>query len=110
MAQHMGPILCLLDLSLHWSNIGCMVVPYCLSPTSGKEEEEESQKGIEDMVSVQLLPHPSTLINLFSVFIFFVYLGIDASLFIVWDSSLQLILEQFFLMNNINFKHVSHNV
>lgn len=39
LAQHMGPILCVLDLSLHWSNIGCMAVPCYLPPTGSKTEE-----------------------------------------------------------------------
>lgn len=39
LAQHMGPILCVLDLSLHWSNIGCMAIPCYLPPTRSKAEE-----------------------------------------------------------------------
>lgn len=42
LAQHMGPILCLLDLPLHWSNIGCLAIPRHLPSTRSKAEEKES--------------------------------------------------------------------
>ncbi|XWS58468.1 hypothetical protein CRYUN_Cryun08bG0036400 [Craigia yunnanensis] len=39
LAQHIGSVLCLLDLSIHWSYIGCMGVPTFLSPTTSEGEE-----------------------------------------------------------------------
>jgi len=45
LAQHMGPIVCILDLPLCRSNIGCMVVPCSLSPTTTtRTQTEESMK------------------------------------------------------------------
>ncbi|KAB5529535.1 hypothetical protein DKX38_019616 [Salix brachista] len=43
MAQHMGAVVCLLDLPLHRSDIGCLGVPRCL-PSSASTETEETLK------------------------------------------------------------------
>lgn len=45
LAWHMGAVLCLLDLPLSWSNIGCLGLPGFLSPTTTSEKTEESLKG-----------------------------------------------------------------
>jgi len=39
MAQHMGAVVCLLDLPLHRSDIGCLGVPRRLPSASTKTEE-----------------------------------------------------------------------
>jgi hypothetical protein len=44
LAQHMGPILCLLDLSFHWINTCCLVVSCCFPSKSGKETKESMKK------------------------------------------------------------------
>ena len=39
LAQHMGSVLCLLDLSIHWSYIGRLGLPTVLPPTTSEGEE-----------------------------------------------------------------------
>jgi hypothetical protein len=46
LAQHMGAVLCLLDLPLHWSNIGCLGLPGSLSPNPSETEESLKRHNI----------------------------------------------------------------
>ncbi|CAL5347576.1 unnamed protein product [Camellia sinensis] len=49
-AQHMGAVLCLLDLPLYRSNIGCMGFPYSLSSPNKGEESLKRPKRISLIV------------------------------------------------------------
>lgn len=49
LAQHMGSVLCLLDLSVHRSYISSMGVPTVLPPTATGEESKENEENKESV-------------------------------------------------------------